>query len=85
MRHATKLRLRIFEVSDRASGVGTEIADVVVRRLHWRFIARQDRLRLVIQGRDRRLVCFRVASKQAILRECHQIQTIDEWPIALRR
>src|SRR5437868_2238009 len=85
MRDAAKLRLRIFEVRYCFAGVGTEIANVVVRRISLRLVACQDGLPFFIQRSDHSLVSFGVAAEKTRRFKGLEIQTIDERSIALRR
>ena len=85
MRHAAKLRLRIFEVGYRTARITAEIANVIVRWIDWSLVASQHGLCIVIEWRDYGLISFRVAPKQTIGRQRLKIQTIDERTIAFRR
>src|ERR1044072_6448440 len=85
MRDAAKLRLRIFEVSHCSSRVRRETSHVVVRRVAWCFVAREDRFPFIVERRDYRLVRFRVAPKHSRRFKRLQVHTIDTWTIAFRR
>src|SRR5438132_7921060 len=85
MRHAAKLRLRIFEVGYRTARITAEIANVIVRWIDWMLVATEHGPCIVIEWRDYGLISFRVAPKQTIGRQRLKIQTIDERTIAFRR
>src|SRR5258708_11446978 len=85
MGDAAKLWLRIFECGPRTFCLARYLTHVIVRWIGRALSARQDRLCLVAERRDDRLVRFRIAAEQTVGHECFEVQAIDERAIAFRR
>ena len=79
------LRMRILEAGDRLRGSASDIAHEVVCRLHARLRTRQRLRALIIQQQDDTLERISSAAEEPFRHEGLQIQSIQKWPIALRR
>src|SRR5258708_1468484 len=84
MRGAAQLWLRILELGYRAPGIAWQVANVVIRWIRRRLVAREYCLGVIVQRRHYCFISLRVAAEQTIGLKCFQVQAIQKRPITFR-